>query len=305
MTVYHHADVREAVRHALLARGCTPPDALPAGRWIRLAAPDKRPGNDAIGVKIADDERAGWIKDFITDKLETVHVERPSDPAERARWRRRAAEAKRRAEAEATRRHRVGTQHWAAAWAAATPCEDVPPHPYVIAKGVTLPRCRTAPDGRLMIPRFAIDGEMLGGQWIAATPDASGKFAKRYSTGTPTCGTFYLLGSLEPANTVLVCEGVATGATLHRVTGHPVACAMDCGNLLAVCEALRDRYPDIAITVTGDDDRVAPSNPGRTKAMQAASAVGARIAFPELCGACRCTDFNDLHECERRRQGGA
>ena len=201
--------------------------------------------------------------------------------------------------------HRVGTERWAAAWAEGTPCEDIPPHPYAIAKGETFTGCRIAPDGRLMIPRYAIDGEMLGGQWIAVAPDAAGRFAKRYSTGTPTSRTFYLLGTLEPAGAVLVCEGAATGATLHRVTGHPVVCAMDAGNLLAVCEALRDRYPDIAITVGGDDDRTTPGNPGRTKATRAASAVGARVAFPSLCGACRCTDFNDQQACERRRAGGA
>jgi len=283
------------------------------GRFLRYPRVGKRPSDDACfarlgigysgrpygvaGCKATDIlVRAPWRRDRLRD----------IDPTERRRLAKAAGEAQRRADEAEAERHRIGLARWTPPWDAAAPCEDVPLHPYPLSKGETLPRCRIASDGRLMIPRYAVDGEMVGGQWISATPDASGTFAKRYSAGTPTVGTFYLLGSLEPRGTVLVCEGAITGATLHRETGHAVTCAMDCGNLRAVCEALRDRFPDIAITLAGDDDRATAGNPGRTKAAEAARAVGGRVAFPTLCEGCtRCTDFNDVAQCEATRRAGA
>ena len=98
----------------------------------------------------------------------------------------------------------------------------------------------------------------------------------------------------------LFAEGFATAATLREETGHTTVGAMFAGNLLAVYKALRARYPDLAITVAGDDDRATAGNPGRMKAIEAADAVGGRIAFPTFCDRCdgSCTDFNDVAQCE-------
>ena len=125
---------------------------------------------------------------------------------------------------------------------------------------------------------------------------------KRYAAGAPTAGTFYLLGRITDDGTIIVCEGAATGATLHRETRHAVAAAMDCNNLLAVCRALRARYPRADIVVAGDDDRGTPGNPGRTKAIEAAEASDALVLLPTFCTECTgCTDHNDVVLCRRGR----
>ena len=73
---------------------------------------------------------------------------------------------------------------------------------------------------------------------------------------------------------VRLCEGWATGASLHEATGLPVVAAMDAGNLGPVAELLRRSYPDAAITIVADnDDKPGREiNPGVTAATKAAVA---------------------------------
>jgi putative DNA primase/helicase len=99
---------------------------------------------------------------------------------------------------------------------------------------------------------------------------------------------------------IYVAEGFSTGSTVHAATGgKPVVVAINCGNLLPVCEVLRHHLPKTRIVVCADDDRdvVLPNgtkNPGLTKATEAAKSVRGRLAVPRgITG----TDFNDLmHE---------
>jgi len=61
--------------------------------------------------------------------------------------------------------------------------------------------------------------------------------------------------------------------------------------------SLRQRYPDKAIVIAGDDDHRSENNPGREKAIAAAEAVAGVAIFPNLSAEQRAkglTDFNDL-----------
>jgi putative DNA primase/helicase len=96
----------------------------------------------------------------------------------------------------------------------------------------------------------------------------------------------------ETGPVVYVCEGFATGSTIHAATGgKPVVVAFACGNLEPVCEVLRHHLPKTRIVVCADDDRETSGNPGLTKATEAAKAVRGRLAVPH---GIRGTDFNDL-----------
>ena len=91
-------------------------------------------------------------------------------------------------------------------------------------------------------------------------------------------------------------------------TGKPVAVAFDSGNLLPVAEAIRDKYPNAAITICADNDhqhtRRTPEgtelwNKGVALAQDAAKAVGGKVVAPifnEEERARGLTDFNDLHQ---------
>ncbi|MFR8054160.1 MAG: toprim domain-containing protein [Bilophila wadsworthia] len=53
---------------------------------------------------------------------------------------------------------------------------------------------------------------------------------------------------------ILICEGYATGASLHMATEKPVAVALDSGNLEPVAKALREKFPQAQITICADND---------------------------------------------------
>ena len=73
-----------------------------------------------------------------------------------------------------------------------------------------------------------------------------------------------------------------------------VTAAMNAGNLLPVARAIRGKYPHDRIIVAGDNDRHTNGNPGRTKAIEAARAIGAEYSLPEFPPGVDGSDFNDL-----------
>lgn len=87
----------------------------------------------------------------------------------------------------------------------------------------------------------------------------------------------------EPSGPLLICEGWATGDSLHMATGYRVVAAMDAGNLLPVAGALRARFLAADIVLVADND-VKPDrdgNPGVEAARKVALAVDGRLAVPD------------------------
>ena len=100
---------------------------------------------------------------------------------------------------------------------------------------------------------------------------------------------------MSPA--VVIAEGYATAATLAEHGKVPTLAAYDSGNLLSVSTSIRERWPDKAIVIAGDDDHRIENNPGREKAQAAAEAVAGIDIFPNFTAEQRAkglTDFNDL-----------
>lgn len=293
-------DLLAAWRHARETLGAMgyalPPEPPAPGRWVRIPAAGKGERNRSAGVTLLADgavrivDHAAGYSDTLQPRRATV-----TDVAELRRLRAEAKRAQRIAERKQRERHRAGTEAARTTWARASAV--VGRHPYLEAKGVTLPGCRLDTEGRLLVPLTNADGALQTIQRIA--PDGS----KRTFPGAPLTGAAYRIGRLErKTNTALICEGAATGATLAAETGHAVVCAMFAGNLEAVAQALRARYPRADIVVCGDDDRQAVRNVGRVKATAAARAVGGRVAFPVFCEGCSgCSDFNDVAACARCR----
>jgi putative DNA primase/helicase len=173
-------------------------------------------------------------------------------------------------------------------WASALPADAM--HPYLMRKGIQPYHLRQQGD-LLLVPLTDAEGTLWNLQRIH--PDGK----KRFMYGGRVNGCFALLGELAEGP-LYVCEGLATGATIHQQSGHPTACAMNAGNLLAVCTALAD--PMRQLTVCADNDHQTDGNPGITKGREAAAAVGAALTWPEPCEPeCICTDFNDLAHCPK------
>ncbi|MDP3328752.1 toprim domain-containing protein [Parvibaculum sp.] len=118
-------------------------------------------------------------------------------------------------------------------------------------------------------------------------------------------GAWFTIGrptEVDGKITVCICEGYATGASVHVATGMAVVVAFDMGNLMPVAQTVRRLMPDVRIVITADNDQFTlkpVENPGLTKARDTAEAVGGMVAFPvfrSLDG--KPTDFNDLHLAE-------
>jgi putative DNA primase/helicase len=75
---------------------------------------------------------------------------------------------------------------------------------------------------------------------------------------------------------------------------------MNSGNLLAVARALRAKWPQREIIISGDNDQFRDGNPGVIKATEAAKAIDAKLAVPQFEDlSTKPTDFNDLAALER------
>ena len=121
----------------------------------------------------------------------------------------------------------------------------------------------------------------------------------------PPCGG---MDALRTAPAIVIAEGYATAGSISDAIGHATVAAFDSGNLMAVATALKDKYPDKAVIIAGDDDLhllnhpKVRANPGREKAEKAAQAVGGKAVFPVFAPGERekdmagFTDFNDLSQ---------
>ncbi|MGZ8914384.1 MAG: toprim domain-containing protein, partial [Methylobacter sp.] len=89
----------------------------------------------------------------------------------------------------------------------------------------------------------------------------------------------------EPGR-ILICEGFATGASLHEWFRQPIIVAFNAGNLEPVAKRIRALYPNHELIVCGDNDE---SQTGQRAARAAALAVGGKYLLPPIIG----QDFND------------
>jgi putative DNA primase/helicase len=140
----------------------------------------------------------------------------------------------------------------------------------------------------LIVPVRNSRGELAGLQFIR--PDGT----KKFLTGTALSGSFFPIGGKDKESALVICEGVATGLSLHECLGLPVLAAFTAGNLSPVAKMARTRYPEREIILAADNDAETDGNPGVTKATAAAVAVGGSLAVPRHEG--RKCDWNDLHQ---------
>jgi len=177
-------------------------------------------------------------------------------------------------EAEKIKRHKESANQAAEIWRLAQPGD----HPYLTSKGVKGYGLRVH-GGSLIIPMY--DGRKLWSlQFIG--PDGS----KRFHAGGRMSGCYFPIG--KPKNRLYVCEGYATGASIHEATGEAVAVAFNAGNLKDVAKTLGAKLPDMKIVVAGDHDE---SEVGQRAAEEAAQAINGLIAIPTETG-----DWNDIHK---------
>ena len=307
-------DPIEAFKLAIATAGLTPPDKFTGdGKIHRFSTNGK--GNDDAGWYILhlDNIPAGSFGNWREGHAESwCSIERRAQTPEQQNQYATLLKSMQNA------RHRAKkAEHDAAAAVAqsmfetSTPMVDAAEHGYLVTKGIQAHGVRLidtaaarAHCGRLspvlsgpllVIPMRNAAGELRSLQFITADG------TKRPLTGGEKQGCHYLIKpdiAAAQSAILIVCEGFATGASIHKATGQPVAVAFDSGNLEPVAKALRKLYPDAALIVAADDDWQTPGNPGRTAAAGAAKAAGGIVVVPMFPTdrPNKATDFNDLHQ---------
>ncbi|MCP5246761.1 MAG: toprim domain-containing protein [Burkholderiales bacterium] len=184
------------------------------------------------------------------------------------------AEVRQQREAERLQAHKKAAETAAYIWRSAKPATN---HAYLTKKRIQPHGARLYRDA-LVIPIHNESDRLVNLQFITADG------TKRFLAGGRKRGCFFTIGDLT--DTLLICEGFATGASLHENTGQRVVIAFDAGNLLPVARNIRELSPDSEIIVCGDNDI---SGVGQAEAREAALAVNGKILIPPKAGC----DWND------------
>ncbi|MDE3116517.1 MAG: toprim domain-containing protein, partial [Pseudomonadota bacterium] len=265
-----------------------------------------------------DGRPSGWMQNHKTGvKTNWSAAPVPGAAIDRAAMAAEAAEKRKAREAELEQQYLIAGENAERIWAAA---EAVERHSYLDRKGVAAHGLRVAtpatiaeadrlypPEGGkpghayaagdLLVPVQGPDGML----WTLQALRADGR--KGFGKGGRLSGCSYMIGDVEHDGAMLIAEGFATGATLHEITGQPVAVAFNAGNLAKVAEAYRARFPDRPLVIAGDNDHQAArqlgpdgrprKNVGATKAEEAAAAVQGFALLPMFDEDSRGSDWND------------
>jgi putative DNA primase/helicase len=216
-------------------------------------------------------------------KIELPHIERKRlDPGEQAAIRARQVEDAKRAAAERQQEIERAAARASSWWRQA---KDAGESPYLTRKGLPPGRlygARLSPAGNLVIPLQDGKSNTYGLQVIYHDPAVKkrkGRDKDYAPPGLSKAGKWFQIGTPHASGgIILVCEGFATGASLHEATGLPVAVAFDAGNLLPVGEALKKAYRGRAkMLFCADDDYL-----GKCRACGQYTLVDAGTA----CGSC-------------------
>ena len=275
---------------AIEAKGLTPPDKIIADGHIHRFDSDNSDKSNGAYVFYSDEPQSGWFKCWKTDTEGTWssgYYE--TDPEKREQHQ------KLRKQRDKERTEKIIELNKKAAIQAGIQCNIAnppdPDHPYLKRKQIKpIEGLKQDPtSGELIVPIYCKDGNIISRQTIN---EDGGKY---FLKDGQTKGGYFDLG--ESNESIVICEGFATGASIFEATGYRVRCAFNCGNLKEVAIITRDKYPNSRIIIAGDDDHNRKGNPGRTKALEAAQLISASFMFPDF-GESRpeeVTDFNDLH----------
>lgn len=317
---YTESEVVAAFRQAMAEHGLRTTDAI-------------EPTNGAVARFHVDGDskgtRNGWYVLFVDGGLPAgefgswktgasvtwcAKEARSMTPAEQQAVQKRIEAARAKRDAEKRQREGEAARTANLLWNDAKPADDS--HPYLRRKGVPSHNLRVTDwpvrnsagevfrhvKNTLLIPVMDARGRIISLQGIFPEKDAGFGRDKDFWKHGRKRGGYYMIGQPKAGGTIAVCEGYATGATIHAATGWCVLIAFDAGNLNAVAEDMREALPDYTFVICADNDAWTTEpvkNPGVTFAKQAAQGINARCLIPEFKNTdTKPTDWNDLCDLE-------
>ncbi len=296
---FNTSDIMQAFKHDVSWFDLIPPDSIEPGRLFRCRAEGKKTGYPGWGIihMNADGSGGGCIGMWGGDKKNVFYGNAGNrisnndlNPEQRAAFQKQMDEARARLKVEIAEKQKKAAGTALRIWEKSRPAD--PGHPYLINKRVEAHGIRQV-STVLIIPLFSVDGSITSLQLIFSDGD------KRYHPGGQVKGCFFLIGDPAKSDIIYVCEGFATGASIHQANGHAVFIAFTSGNLEAVTGIAKKRHPEKQIIIAGDNDietarrRPDLGNPGRKSAEAAAAAHGVELSICPMD-----SDFNDLHQAQ-------
>lgn len=172
-------------------------------------------------------------------------------------------------------------------WHESVPCPSV--HPYLVRKKIP-----SNPDIRfhqitndIIVPLYNEKAEL---QCIQKIPASEGR-KKLFLEGSAKSGHFFLFAG--KADVVYICEGYATAASVHQVTGCSTFMAVDAGNVPKVAKVAAKMFPIAQFVFAADNDAKGEHNTGVVAAEKAVAEIGKGIVLPPPCAAGQKLDWND------------
>lgn len=161
-------------------------------------------------------------------------------------------------------------------------------HPYLTKKQLPSEGFFQA-SGKLIVPLYK-NGELVNVQEITADG------AKKFLYGGEISECSFEFGKQPSSETILICEGVATGASLFLASNCHTVVAFNSGNLPKVTKIIAQSYPDANILVCGDNDQYKDKNAGLEASKKSISELQqAHFILPDFKDtSSQPTDFNDL-----------
>lgn len=194
-------------------------------------------------------------------------------------------ELQEKAQIEILEQHKKSAEEAKKIWEAADICVN---HPYLEKKQAKSYGLKIS-DGMLIIPLYDFNENLTSIQKI----NPVGK--KRFLPGSKTKGCYFVIGSLQGSASAYFCEGYATGATIHQMTGIPVIVCFSAGQIIPIAIGLRDKYPLVNFYLAAE-----LGDAGKKVSNDWQSIMDGSIftpSFPEKLIAEGKTDFNDVFVC--------
>ena len=271
-------DIESQFRQAMQAAGIHySGEIAPDGKLQRFHIEGhKRGTKNGAYILHVDGCPAGWFMDYTTGLSQTWRNGNASSVS--YAFTAQIKRAKKQRETEIFQKHAEAAKKAVRIWGKSKPVTKQSDHQYLVNK-------RIQPSGAriygniLVIPIHNESDQLVNLQFINTRGE------KRFLSGGRKRGCFHIIGDLS--GKILICEGYATGASLHEDSKQRVVVAFDAGNLLPVAKNIRDLSPESKIIICGDNDL---SGIGQTKAREAALAIGGKVLIPKIPG----KDWNDL-----------
>ena len=280
-------DIIQALQQEIQNSGINPPDKIEPGKIIRFSDNGKNNKNGWCILYLNSDGSAGacygnhkgfkknWFMGFNGNSISSE---------QREAFIQKIFEARKKADKERKEKHAIAAKKANEIWKTAKPSD--PNHDYLSRKQIESYGSRQSGKA-LIVPVMDFGGAVLSLQQIL--PNGGKKFLL---DGKIKGGSF-VIGDIQQNDIFYICEGYATGASIHKATGKPVVIAFNSGNLKMVAQLYRAGHSSKSIIIAADNDletkKKTGTNPGRKAAEEAAYAIGA-----ELCLCPVNSDFNDL-----------